>query len=148
MPEPADRDLADHGDGGRVEQLLHARANKGDPEQVAVVLVDDHAGAAGVAVGVQAGANDLLARVNVDHPDAVPGALGLVGGQADRPGRRVAEEHLRHRAIVRGDGVRAPRGGVDGLPGGAGGDRRPGDAGLVLALAGEQGVVVDIAQGV
>jgi hypothetical protein len=81
-----------------------------------VVLVDDHAGAAGVAVGVQAGAGHRLARVDVDHPDAVPGAFGLVGGQPDCVGRRVAEEHLRHRAVVGGDGVATPRGGVDMLP--------------------------------
>ena len=35
-----------------------------------------------------------------------PGAFGLVGGQPDCVGRRVAEEHLRHRAVVGGDGVR------------------------------------------
>jgi hypothetical protein len=44
--------------------------------------------------------------------------------------------------------VRTPRGGVDGLPGGARGDRGGGDASLVLALVGEQGVPVDIAEGV
>jgi hypothetical protein len=54
VPEPADGDLAGHGDGGRVNQLFHAGADEGDAEQVAVILVDDHAGAAGVAVGVQA----------------------------------------------------------------------------------------------
>ena len=32
-----------------------AGADEGDAEQVAVVLVDEHAGAAGAAVGVQAG---------------------------------------------------------------------------------------------
>ena len=37
------------GDGGRVDQLFHAGADEGDAEQVAVVLVDDHAGAAGIA---------------------------------------------------------------------------------------------------
>ena len=78
----------------------------------------------------------------------MPGVFGLVGGEPDRPGRRVAKEHLRHRPVVRGDGVRAPRGRVDGLPGGAGGDRGGGDAGLVLALVGEQGIMVDVAQGV
>jgi hypothetical protein len=48
--------------------------------------------------------------------------------------------------VVGGDGVEAPRGGVDRLPGGAGGDRRSGDAGLVLALVGEQGIVIDVAE--
>jgi hypothetical protein len=45
-PEAADRDLADHGDGGRVDQLFHAGADEGDAEQVSVVFVDHHAGAA------------------------------------------------------------------------------------------------------
>jgi hypothetical protein len=87
----------------------------------------------GVAVGVQARPRHRLAEVDVDDAGAVPGPFGLVGGEADRPGRGVAEEHLRHRAVVGGDGVRTPRSGVDGLPGGAGGDRGGGDAGLVLA---------------
>jgi hypothetical protein len=43
------------GDGGRVDEFFHAGADEGDAEQVAVVVVDDHAGAAGAAVGVQAG---------------------------------------------------------------------------------------------
>jgi hypothetical protein len=37
------------GDGDRVDQLFHAGADGGDAEQVAVVLVDDHASAAGVS---------------------------------------------------------------------------------------------------
>ena len=97
------------GDGGRVDQLFRAGADEGDAEQVAVVLVDDHAGAAGVAVGVQAGAGHRLAGVDVDHADAVPGAFGLVGGEPDGPGGRVAEEYLRHGVVVGGDG-RGPHG--------------------------------------
>jgi hypothetical protein len=99
-----------------------------------MVLVGHHAGAAGVAVGVQAGADHGGAGVGVNHPDPVPGAFGLVGGQPDCSGRRVAEEHLRHRMVVDGGGMRAPRGGVDGLPGGAGGDRGASNAGLIFAL--------------
>ena len=38
----------------------------------------------------------------------------------------------------------APRGGVQRLPGGARGDRRAGDPGLVLTLVGEQCMPVDI----
>jgi hypothetical protein len=73
------------GDGGRVDEFFHAGADEGDAEQVAVV-VDDHAGAAGAAVGVQAGLGHRLAGVDVDHADAVPGAFGLVGGEPDGPG--------------------------------------------------------------
>ena len=102
--------------------------------------------APGVAVGVQASARDCGTKVDVDHPDAVSGAFGLVGGEPDRSCGRVAEEHLRHRTVVCGDGVRIPRRGIDRLPGGTGGDGRAGDAGLVLALVGEEGVAGDVAQ--
>src|SRR6185437_11845020 len=98
--------------------------------------------------GVQARSWHRPAEVDVDDADAVSGPFGLVGGETDGPGRRVAEEHLRHRTVVGGNGVRTPRGGVDGPPGGAGGDRGGGDAGLVLALVGEQGVPVDVAESV
>jgi len=144
VPEPADGDLAGHGDGGRVDQFFHAGADEGDPEQVAVVFVDNHAGAAGVAVGVQAGPDHRGAGVEVDDADPVPGAFSLVGSKADRPRRRVAEEHLRYRMVVGGDRVRAPRSGVDRLPVGPGGNRGASDAGLVFALVGEQGVVINV----
>ena len=50
VPEPADRGTwPATGDGGRVDQLFRAEADEGDAEQVAVVLVDDHAGVAGIA---------------------------------------------------------------------------------------------------
>jgi hypothetical protein len=47
--------------------------------------------------------------VNVDHPDAVPRALRMVGGESHRPGERIAEEHLRHGFEVCGHCV-APHG--------------------------------------
>jgi hypothetical protein len=73
-----------------VDQFFHAGADEGEPEQVAVVSVDDHAGAAGVAVGEEAGADDRGAGVDVDHPDAVSAAFGLVGVSPTAPagGRR------------------------------------------------------------
>ncbi len=103
---------------------------EGDAEQVAVVLVDDHAGAAGIAAYRPAPA--LPGRVDVDHADAVPGAFGLIGGEPDGPGGRVAEEHLRHGVVVGGDGwaprarsMGARRRGPIASPGGAGeGDLR------------------------
>jgi hypothetical protein len=49
------------GDDGRVDQLFHAGAGEGSAEQVSVVVVEDHAGSAGVAVGVQIGAGHRLA---------------------------------------------------------------------------------------
>ena len=55
-----------------------AGADEGDAEQVAVVLVDEHAGAAGAAVGVQAGPEHRLAGVDVDHADA-EGLAEVVG---------------------------------------------------------------------
>jgi hypothetical protein len=69
-----------------VDEFFHAGADEGDAEQVAAIVVDDHAGAASAAVGVQAGPGHRLAGVDVDHADAVPGAFGLVGGEPDGPG--------------------------------------------------------------
>jgi hypothetical protein len=74
------------GNGGRVDEFFHAGADEGDAEQVAAIVVDDHAGAASAAVGVKAGQRHRLAGVDVDHADAVPGAFGLVGGEPDGPG--------------------------------------------------------------
>ena len=54
MPEPADRDLTGHRDGGRVDQLLHAGADEGDAEQAAVVLVDDRSTAATLSPAARA----------------------------------------------------------------------------------------------
>ena len=87
MPEPTDRDPASHGDGGRVDQFFHARADEGDAEQAAMVFVEDHPGATGIAVGVQAGSGYRPAEVDVDYADEVPGAFGLVGGEPDRSRR-------------------------------------------------------------
>ena len=65
-------------------------ADEGDAEQVALVFVDDHAGASGVAVGLQARPGTAAPRststTRMRCP--VPGAFGLVGGELDRPGRR------------------------------------------------------------
>jgi hypothetical protein len=83
VPESVDRDLAGDGDRGRVEKFFHARSDKGGAEQVAVVFVGDHASPADVAVGVKVGSDDSFAEVDVDHPDVVSGAFGLVGGEAD-----------------------------------------------------------------
>ncbi|HUA28193.1 MAG TPA: hypothetical protein VMC03_04865 [Streptosporangiaceae bacterium] len=41
MPEPADRDLADDGDGGRVDQFFHAGPDEGGAEQEAVIRARD-----------------------------------------------------------------------------------------------------------
>jgi hypothetical protein len=50
----------------------------------------------------------------------VPGPLGLLGGETHRRGLRVAEEDLRDRVEVGGDGVGAPGRGVQRPPGGSG----------------------------
>ena len=87
------------GDGGRVDQVSHAGADEGDAEQVVAVVIDDPAGSAGVAVGVQAGVGHRLAGTDVDHADAVPGAFGLVGDEPDGPRR---EGRRRIPAVRRG----------------------------------------------
>ena len=52
----------------------------GEPEQHLPVLVDDHAGLAGVVVGVQRGAGDC-AQVVVDDAGSVAMLLRLGGGE-------------------------------------------------------------------
>ncbi len=69
------------GDGGRVDQLFHARADEGDAEQVAVVLVDDHASAAGIAVGVQAGAGHRLAGRCISSRRTTKSGRGQAGAE-------------------------------------------------------------------
>jgi hypothetical protein len=44
-----------------MQQFGHARSDERDPQQVAVVQVDDDTGAPGVAVGVEVGARNSLA---------------------------------------------------------------------------------------
>ena len=136
MPEAVEGNLAGDGDGGGVEQFVDARADEGDAKQVAMVEVDHHPGPAPVAIGVQVRPDDRLTEIDIDRPDTVPGPLGLLGGQADRGGLRVAEEDLRHRVGVGSGGMGAPGRGVQWPPGGAGGDRVAGDARLVLDLGG------------
>jgi hypothetical protein len=41
VPEPADRDLAGDGDGGRVDQFFHAGPDEGGAEQEAVIRARD-----------------------------------------------------------------------------------------------------------
>ena len=71
------------GDGGRAEEFFRVGADEGDAEQVAVALVDDHAGAAGAAVGVQAGPGT-----------AWPAAAFRQGGQLNRAGVRQGPRSL------------------------------------------------------
>jgi hypothetical protein len=52
-----------------MQQFGHARSDERDPQQVAVVQVDDDTGAPGVAVGVEVGARNSLADVDVDDFD-------------------------------------------------------------------------------
>ena len=110
-----------------------------------MVLVDNHAGATGVAVGVQAGPGNRVAGIDIDYADTVPRAFGLVGREPHCSGRRVAKEQLWHRVVVGGDCMRSPLGTVDRLPDRAGSDRRGRYASLVFALVGKQRVVVDVA---
>jgi hypothetical protein len=44
-----------------MDEFFYAGTDEGDAEQVPAVLVDDHAGAAGAAVGVQSGPGHRLA---------------------------------------------------------------------------------------
>src|SRR3954453_2434323 len=113
---------------------------------MSVVEVDDHAGATGVSVGVKICAGHCFADVDVDGAHPVTRSLGELGGEPDRGGFGVGEEHLRHGVNVRGGDVRAPWCAVHGVTGCRGGDRGAGNAGLVFALVCQQCPVVDIAQ--
>jgi hypothetical protein len=59
-------------EGGRVDQLFHAGAGEDYAEQIAAVVIDDPAGPAGVAVGVQAGPGH--------HPDPPTTSSGHCAG--------------------------------------------------------------------
>src|SRR5690606_13042382 len=135
------------GDGGRVDHLADAGADEGEAAQDLVLQVDDHARTARVAVAVEAGAGDR-AQVDVDGAHPVAGLFGLRQGEADGGRLRVGEDDLGDGGVVGGGGVRAPRSGVDRAARGPGGDGGARDAGLVLALVGEEGAVVDVADAV
>jgi hypothetical protein len=84
-----------------VNQFLHTGRDEGDAKQVAAVFVDDYAGAAHAALGVQAGRGHRGAGVDVDDTDAMSGAFGLIGCESRRPGWGVADKHLRDRGSRR-----------------------------------------------
>ena len=86
-----------------------------------------------------------VADFDVDYLHPMPGVLRLLGGQPDGGGLGVGEEDLGHRVVIGGGRIRTPRPGVDRLTGSPRGDRRTGDARLVLALVGQQGPVVRVA---
>ncbi len=130
-----------------MDQLGGARAHEGGPQQDLPVEVDDHPGPAAVAVGVQPGTGDA-AQVVVDGAHPVARLFGLGQGQAHRGGLRVGEDGLRKGAGVGGGRVGAPGGGVQRGARGAGDDGGARDAGLVLALMGEEGPVIDVPDGV
>jgi len=110
-----------------------------------VVEVDHHPRPAAVSVGVKLCAGDDFADLDIDRTNPVVGLFGLFGGQAHGGGLGIGEEYLRHRVVVGGGRVRAPRRGVHRHTVGAGTDRRAGDAGLVFALVGQQRAVVGVA---
>ena len=114
------------------------------PNKRVVIKVDDHAGLAGVTVGVKLCAShrfpDLRLRLEFG------GRLAGLDGRSGRPRRpRVGEEYLRHSVVIGGGGVGAPRRGVHGLSGCPIGDRCGGDTRLVFALMREQGSVIGVA---
>ena len=56
------------------------------PNKRVVIEVDDHAGLAGVTVGVKLCASHRFPDFDVYDLNSVAGLLGLMGGQADRGG--------------------------------------------------------------
>ena len=148
VPQAVERDLTHDGDRRGVNHLADRRPDQREADDHAPVLVDDHAGAARVAVGVQASARDV-ADVVVDGADAEAALLGFVRAEPDGGDLGVGEDHLRHGALVGGVGVRRPRGPrAIGAAGGAGGDHVAAGAGLILPHVREERAPVDVAGGV
>lgn len=146
MPEAFDGGFAGDRDGGGVEELGDAWSGEGGADDGAAIGVDEGAGSAAVVRVVLDGAGDV-AEIVVDDVDAAAGAPGFDSGEADTGDLGVGEDDLRYGRGVGGAGVRAPGAGVERGAAGSGGDDGAGDAGLVLALVGEQGPPVDVARG-
>jgi hypothetical protein len=148
VPWSLDGESPGDGDGGGVQELRHAGPHEPHPEQETVVEVDDHSRVSGVSVGIEVRSWDRGAHVHVHDLHAVAVALGLRGGEPDRPHFGVGEECLGHGEAVCRCGVSPPRSGVQWSLLGACADCGAGDAGLVLALMSQHCLVVDIAEGV
>jgi hypothetical protein len=115
VPQPVDGHPTHDGDGGRVQQFGDTRADESHTEQITVVDVDNHARPAGVAVCVELRSLHDVADLDVYRVNAVTSLLGLFGRQPDRGGFGLGEENLRHRVMVGGGGMGAPRRGVQRL---------------------------------
>lgn len=102
------------GDGGRVDQVFHAGADEADAEQVAAVVIDDPAGSAGVAVGVQAGSGTAWPGSTSITRMRYPARSAWSAMSPTALGGRVAEEYLRHGVVVGGDGPGAEPPGTAG----------------------------------
>lgn len=138
MPQTLDRHSTGDCNGGRVQQLGDTGPDEGHAEEIPVVEVHNHAGPARVTVCKKLGPHDDIAYFDVDRADAMTGLLRLFGRQSDRGSLGFGEEHLRHRAVVGGGGMRAPRRGVQLLARRTRRNRRTGDPCLVFALMSQQ----------
>src|SRR5512133_2986899 len=135
VPQPLQRDLAGHGHGGRVEQLLGPGAGEGGPDQHPSSLVHDQLAGPGDPVALDIGPGHP-AGVGPDHLDVEAGPPGLGLGGPDGADLRVGEGDPGHHAVVGQVGGVAAQDGVAGHP--------P----LVLAHVGQGGEPVAVADGV
>jgi hypothetical protein len=74
VPQSAERNLADDGDGRRVQQFTHGRADKGGGDDDVAVLVDDDPGVPGDAIAPSLNRRDagLLAGLAAPPVRIVP----------------------------------------------------------------------------
>ena len=91
------------------------RPDEGDAEEHLAVLVDDHARLARVVVGLDASPRRPSTGRSRRRGCGSPAFSAAAGGQPDRGDLRVGEGDLRHRGVVGGRDVGAPRRVVDGL---------------------------------
>ncbi|GAA3369910.1 hypothetical protein GCM10017744_091560 [Streptomyces antimycoticus] len=147
MPKALDRHLPGDGDGGRVQQFGDARSDEGGADDDLTIPVDEDPGPAPVVGAVLEGSREVADLV-VGDLDVPPGALGLSDGQTHGGDLGIGEDDTRDGLDIGRAAVRGPAAGVEFLAPGPAGDHGPGDAGLVLALAGEEGAAIDVAHGV
>src|SRR4051794_35700662 len=106
VPQLVERHPGSDGDGGRMQQLLHAVTGDRHADEDTARLVDDQAGGSFPALTEDVGAGHL-GGVDVDDAHRQPALVRILGGQPDRGDLRVGEGHPRYRV---------PAGPVAGVP--------------------------------
>src|SRR5215469_10769001 len=135
VPQPVHGDLAADRDGGRVQQLLHARTRECRAHDSPARVLDDQLAGAGDAVALGIGARHVTGGRANDR-DRHPGAARSGFGEAYRAYLRIGERDARNDRA---------RGHVSNLPPG---DHVGRDACLVLAHVAERGEPIAVPDGI